>query len=340
MDELAKNFPPGVKYDIPYDTTGFIKVSIHEVSLTLAIAMTLVILVVSLFLQSWRTTLIPAVAVPGSLIGALAGMQALGFSINTLTLFGMVLAIGIVVDDAIVVVENVERHMKEECCSSKEAAKRAMAEVTAPIIAIVLVLCAVFVPVGFLGGITGQLYKQFAITIAISVTISGFVALTLSPSLCALWLKPGGEEGHRKGFFPLFNKLFDWTRDRYTAVAAQVIKPAPLALAGLGVVIALGSTLLRVIPSGFLPGEDQGFLNTAEQLPDRRSVPRTHVVISKLEKYFLSNPVIHSTDALVGQNFVFNTRGPNSATLFTPLHLSANRTRPAQHVKAIIGGAF
>src|SRR2546428_584074 len=340
MDELAKSLPPGVKYDIPYDTTRFIEVSIHEVALTLGIAMILVILVVYVFLQSWRTTLIPAVAVPVSLIGALAGMQALGFSINTLTLFGMVLAIGIVVDDAIVVVENVERHMKEECCSSKEAAKRAMAEVTAPIIAIVLVLCAVFVPVGFLGGITGQLYKQFAITIAISVTISGFVALTLSPALCALVLKPGGEAVQRKGFFPLFNKLFDWTRDRYTAVAAQVIKRASLALAVFGVVIALGTTLLRVIPSSFLPEEDQGYLITVVQLPDGASLQRTTEVMSKLEKYFLSIPVIHSTDALVGQNFVFNTRGPNSATLFTPLHLWDKRKRPDQHVKAIIGGAF
>src|SRR3989454_583627 len=340
MDELAKSFPPGVKYVIPYDTPRFIEVSIHEVALTLGIAMILVILVVYLFLQSWRTTLIPAVAVPVSLIGALAGMQALGFSINTLTLFGMVLAIGIVVDDAIVVVENVERHMKEECCSSKEAAKRAMAEVTAPIIAIVLVLCAVFVPVGFLGGITGQLYKQVAITIAISVTISGFVALTLSPALCALVLKPGGEEVQRKGFFPLFNKLFDGTRDRYTAVGAQVIKRAALALVVFGVVIALGATLLRVIPSGFLPEEDQGYLITVVQLPDGASLQRTTEVMSKLEKYFLSIPVIHSTDALVGQNFVFNTRGPNSATLFTPLHLWDKRKRPDQHVKAIIGSAF
>src|SRR3989475_4895158 len=340
MAEVAKSFPPGVSYDIPYDTTKFIEVSIQEVVKTLGAAMTLVILVVYLFLQSWRTTLIPAVAVPVSLIGALAGMQALGFSINTLTLFGMVLAIGIVVDDAIVVVENVQRHMVEECCSSKEAAKRAMTEVTAPIIAIVLVLAAVFVPVGFLGGITGQLYKQFAITIAISVTISGFVALTLSPALCALVLKPGGEEVQRKGFFPLFNKLFDWTRDRYTAVAAQVIKRAALALAVFGVVIALGTTLLRVIPSGFLPEEDQGYLITVVQLPDGASLQRTTEVMSKLEKYFLSIPVIHSTDALVGQNFVFNTRGPNSATLFTPLHLWDKRKRPDQHVKATMGSAF
>ncbi len=340
MDELAKSFPPGVKYDIPYDTTRFIEVSIKEVAETLIIAMVLVVLVVYLFLQSWRTTLIPAVAVPVSLIGALAGMQALGFSINTLTLFGMVLAIGIVVDDAIVVVENVERHMKEERCSSKEAAKRAMEEVTGPIIAIVLVLAAVFVPVGFLGGITGQLYKQFAITIAISVTISGFVALTLSPALCALVLKPGGEEGQRKGVFPLFNKLFDWTRDRYIAGAGAVIGRAVLAMAVFSVVIGLIVVLFRMIPPSFLPEEDQGYFITVVQLPDGASLQRTTEVMSKLEKYFLSIPVIHSTDALVGQNFVFNTRGPNSATMFTPLHLWDERTRPEHHVKALIGGAF
>ena len=337
MDALAKSFPPGVKYDIPYDTTRFIEVSIEEVAKTLVSALVLVVLVVYLFLQSWRATLIPAVAVPVSLIGALAGMQALGFSINTLTLFGMVLAIGIVVDDAIVVVENVERHM-ERGLPPKEAAKQAMEEVTGPIIAIVLVLAAVFVPVGFLGGITGQLYKQFAITIAISVTISGFVALTLSPALCALVLKPS--HGPRTGFFALFNRLFDWTRDRYTAAAGQIIRRAALALAVFGIVIALGVMLFRVIPSSFLPEEDQGYFITIVQLPDGASLERTTEVISKLEKYFLSIPVIHSTDALVGQNFVFSTRGSNGATMFTPLHLWNERTRPDQHVKALIGAAF
>src|SRR5438105_7473831 len=226
MKRLSQSFPSGVNWDIPYDTTRFIEVSIEEVVKTLAIAMVLVILVVYLFLQSWRTTLIPAVAVPVSLIGTFAGMEALGFSINTLTLFGMVLAIGIVVDDAIVVVENVQRHMVEECCSSKEAAKRAMGEVTAPVIAIVLVLCAVFVPVGFLGGITGQLYKQFAITIAVAVTISGFVALTLSPALCALLLTPGQQEELRWGFWRLVNRVFEWTRLRYADVVPSVVTRA------------------------------------------------------------------------------------------------------------------
>ncbi|HEU4855491.1 MAG TPA: efflux RND transporter permease subunit, partial [Nitrosospira sp.] len=202
MDRLAGSFPTGVSYDIPYDTTTFIDVSIKEVMKTLVEATLLVILVVFVFLQSWRATLIPAVAVPISLIGTLAGMEALGFSINTLTLFGMVLAIGIVVDDAIVVVENVERHMTKGGLSPRDAAKKAMDEVAGPVVAIVLVLAAVFVPVAFLGGITGELYKQFAITIALSVAISGFVALTLSPALCALVLKP--EHGEPKGFWKMF----------------------------------------------------------------------------------------------------------------------------------------
>ena len=238
MDELSKTFPPGVSYDVPYDTTRFIEVSIEEVIKTLRDAMILVILVVYLFLQSWRATLIPAVAVPVSLIGTFAGMSALGFSINTLTLFGMVLAIGIVVDDAIVVVENVERHI-EDGLSPKEAAKKAMEEVTGPVIAIVLVLCAVFVPVGFLGGITGQLYKQFAITIAISVMISGFVALTLSPALCALILKP--RHSSRKGFFAYFNRFFVWAQTRYAGAVGHTIARSILSLALFGIVAFRGA---------------------------------------------------------------------------------------------------
>jgi HAE1 family hydrophobic/amphiphilic exporter-1/multidrug efflux pump len=339
MGEVAKSFPSGVSWDIPYDTTRFIEVSIDEVVKTLAAAMVLVILVVYLFLQSWRTTLIPGIAVPVSLIGTFAGMEALGFSINTLTLFGMVLAIGLVVDDAIIVVENVERHMKEECCSSKEAAKRAMAEVTGPVIAIVLVLCAVFVPVAFLGGITGQLYKQFAITIAMSVTISGLVALTLSPALCALVLKPG-EQGQRKGFFAFFNKGFDWTQGRYTAAVGVVLKRSALVLVLFGVLILALGGLFKLIPSSFLPEEDQGYFITMIQLPDGASKQRTDVVLNKVEQYFLSIPAIHSTDAMSGLNFIFNTRGPNSATMFVPLHLWDERKGPQQHVKALIGAAY
>jgi HAE1 family hydrophobic/amphiphilic exporter-1/multidrug efflux pump len=337
MGALAKSFPSGVLWDIPYDTTRFIEVSIKEVVKTLAEAMLLVILVVYLFLQSWRATLIPVVAVPVSLIGAFAGMAALGFSINTLTLFGMVLAIGLVVDDAIIVVENVERHM-ERGLAPKEAARKALEEVTGPVIAIVLVLCSVYIPVSFLGGITGQLYKQFAITIAMSVTISGLVALTLSPALCALVLKPG--HGKEKRFFSLFNRVFDWTRDRYTKTAGLLIRRPARALAVFGVMIALGLTLFRVIPPSFLPEEDQGYFITAVQLPDGASKQRTDAVLGKVESFFLSNPAVRSTAALSGMNFVFNTRGPNSATMFIPLKHWDERKRPNEQVKAVIGAAY
>jgi multidrug efflux pump len=202
--ELAKRFPQGLTYSIPYDTTRFVEVSIREVVKTLAEAMVLVVLVVFIFLQNWRATLIPVVAVPVSLIGTFAGLLLLGYSINTLTLFGMVLAIGIVVDDAIVVLENVERIMHEEHLHAREAAIKAMQEVTGPVIAIVLVLCAVFVPIAFLGGLTGELYRQFAVTIAIAVVISGMVALTLTPALCVLILKREHKQPGR--FFQGFNR--------------------------------------------------------------------------------------------------------------------------------------
>jgi multidrug efflux pump len=337
MQELSKAFPAGMLFDVPYDTTKFIEVSIKEVIKTLAEAMVLVILVVYLFLQSWRATLIPGVAVPVSLIGTFAGMEALGFSINTLTLFGMVLAIGIVVDDAIVVVENVERHMREDLVSPKEAARRAMAEVTRPVIAIVLVLAAVFVPVAFLGGITGELYKQFAITIAMAVTISGLVALTLSPALCALVLKAG--EHHDRGFFGRFNRAFDWTRLRYTAVVERAIRRPALSLALFGVLVIVAVALFRVIPPSFLPDEDQGYFITVVQLPDGASKQRTDAVLSKVEQYFLSNRAVHSTDAMSGMNFVFNTRGSNAATMFVPLRHWDER-QPWEHAQALVGAAY
>lgn len=338
MDHLAKSFPAGVSYDIPYDTTTFIDVSIQEVLKTLAEATFLVILVVFVFLQSWRATLIPAVAVPVSLIGTLAGMEALGFSINTLTLFGMVLAIGIVVDDAIVVVENVERHMTKGGLSPREAAKKAMDEVTGPVIAIVLVLAAVFVPVAFLGGITGELYKQFAITIALSVAISGFVALTLSPALCALVLKPGHEEP--KGFWKLFNRSFDWMQTRYTGAVAIILKRSAIALTLFLLLLGVIFGLFRIIPGSFLPEEDQGYFITVVQLPDGASMTRTKEVLSKIESYFQSIPAVHSTDTLAGQNFVFGTRGANQATMFVPLNHWNTRGNPDEKVHGLISAAF
>jgi HAE1 family hydrophobic/amphiphilic exporter-1/multidrug efflux pump len=338
MDKLAVSFPAGVSYDIPYDTTTFIDVSIKEVIKTLAEAMLLVILVVFLFLQSWRATLIPAIAVPVSLLGTLAGMEALGFSINTLTLFGMVLAIGIVVDDAIVVVENVERHMSKNGLTPKEAAKRAMDEVTGPVIAIVLVLAAVFVPVAFLGGITGELYKQFAITIALSVAISGFVALMLSPALCALVLKPSHEAP--RGFWKIFNRSFDAMQGSYAAGVNRVLQRSVMALMIFAVLLFVIFGLFKTIPGSFLPEEDQGYFITVVQLPEGASKQRTVEVVSKLESYFQSIPAVHSTDALAGQNFVFGTRGANQATMFIPLHHWDTRKNAGEQVPGLIAAAF
>ena len=338
MEGLAKSFPAGVSYDIPYDTTQFIEVSIKEVVKTLGEALLLVILVVFVFLQSWRATLIPALAAPISLIGTLAGMDALGFSINTLTLFGMVLAIGIVVDDAIVVVENVERHITKGGLSPRDAAKKAMDEVTGPVIAIVLVLAAVFLPVGFLGGITGQLYKQFAITIALSVAISGFVALTLSPALCALILKPG--HGNPNRFWQMFNRSFGWLENRYVGIVGVVLKRSLLTITIFVILIMTVIGLFKTIPGSFLPEEDQGYFITVVQLPDGASLARTIEVLEKIESYFLSVSAVHSTDALAGQNFVFGTRGANQATMFVPLQHWDERPDAEQNVQSLIGAAF
>ena len=338
IDELSQNFPPSVSYDTPYDTTRFIEVSIKEVVKTLLEAMVLVVLVVYLFLQTWRATIIPTVAVPVSLIGTFVGLYALGFSINTITLFGMVLAIGIVVDDAIVVVENVERHMREDRISAKEAAKRAMNEVTAPVIAIVLVLVSVFVPVGFIGGITGALYKQFAATIAISVTVSGFVALTLSPALCGVALTP--PHGKRNGFWDWFDRVFGRTQRGYaSAVAGLVIRPVRV-MAVFGLLLALSYGLFQALPKSFLPEEDQGYFIVVAQLPDGASKQRTDAVLERVERFFQAIPAVHSTDALTGQNFVFGTRGPNSATMFVPLVLWDERPEPQYHAKALVGAAY
>ena len=338
MERLARHFPEGVSYDIPYNTTKFIEVSIKEVVKTLMEAMVLVILVVFLFLQSWRATLIPAVAVPVSLIGTFAGMAALDFSINTLTLFGMVLAIGIVVDDAIIVVENVERHMTKGGLSRRDSVKQAMTEVTGPVIASVLVLAAVFVPVGFLGGITGELYKQFAITIALSVAISGLVALTLSPALCATVLKPGHREA--KGFWRFFNQSFDWMQNFYVGTVGRILRRSVIFLSIFAILVFCMWGLFTNIPGSFLPDEDQGYFITIVQLPDGASKERTLKVVEKVERYFQAVPEVHSTDTLAGQNFVFNTRGTNQATMFIPLHPWDERREARQQAQSLIGAAF
>ncbi|HVY04411.1 MAG TPA: efflux RND transporter permease subunit, partial [Burkholderiales bacterium] len=257
MKALAKRFPNGMQYQVVYDTTRFVEVSIREVVKTLVEAMVLVFLVVFLFLQNWRATLIPFAAVPVSLIGTFAGLYMFGYSINTLTLFGMVLAIGIVVDDAIVVLENVERIMREEHKNSHDAAIKAMTEVTGPVIAIVLTLCAVFVPIAFLGGLTGQLYRQFAVTISIAVVLSGIIALTLTPSLCALVLR---REHHVPGrFFTWFNDWFTRVTGRYTGGAAWIIRRGAIGVVLFGIMVAAAIWLWRITPGSLVPDEDQGY---------------------------------------------------------------------------------
>jgi HAE1 family hydrophobic/amphiphilic exporter-1/multidrug efflux pump len=312
--ELAKRFPQGLTYSVPYDTTRFVEVSIKEVVETLLIAMVLVFAVVYLFLQSWRATLIPFAAVPVSLIGTFAGLLLLGYSINTLTLFGMVLAIGIVVDDAIVVLENVERIMHEEGLAKREAAIKAMTEVTSPIIAIVLVLCAVFVPIAFLGGLTGELYRQFAVTISMAVVISGFVALTLTPALCVLVLKETSKP--KSGPFAWFNRGFSSATNRYESGVAWMIRRGGIGLALFAIMVGAAVFLWRSTPGSLVPDEDQGFYIAAVVLPDGASLERTDKVVAEVTKAIQSNPANLDVVAFTGFDFLGGGFRNNAATIF------------------------
>jgi len=313
MAELASRFPEGLTFAIPYDTTRFVAVSITEVLKTLAEAMILVFLVVYLFLQSWRAALIPFAAVPVSLIGTFAGIYMLGYSINTLTLFGMVLAIGIVVDDAIVVLENVERIMREEKLEARDAAVKAMTEVTGPIIAIVLTLVAVFVPIAFLGGLTGELYRQFAVTISISVVISGIVALTLSPALCALILRKHVEPNR---FFRWFNDWFTRVTAHYTHGVTFLIRRGVVGLLLFAGMVALTWGLWKVTPGSLVPDEDQGFYITAVILPDGATLERTDKVVKQVEAAIRSNPANLDVISFTGFDFIGGGFRNNAATMF------------------------
>ncbi len=315
MASLAQRFPSGYTYSIPYDTTRFVEVSIREVVITLAEAMLLVTLVVFLFLQNWRATLIPIAAVPVSLIGTFAGLMLLGYSINTLTLFGMVLAIGIVVDDAIVVLENVERIMREEHLAARDAAVKAMHEVTSPIIAIVLTLCAVFVPIAFLGGLTGELYRQFAVTISIAVVISGLVALTLTPSLCVAMLKR--EHSANPGrFFTAFNNWFTRVTGRYSDGVAWMIRRGMVGVILFLGMVAVTAGLWRITPGSLVPDEDQGFYISAVILPDGATLERTDKVVSQVIEIIRSNPNNQDVVAFTGLDFLGGGFRNNAATIF------------------------
>src|SRR5687767_12878790 len=335
LTELSPRFPAGFTYAIPFDTTMFVEVSIREVVITLLEAMALVFLVVFLFLQNWRATIIPFTAVPVSLIGTFAGLMMLGYSINTLTLFGMVLAIGIVVDDAIVVLENVERIMREEHRSAREAAIKAMHEVTSPIIAIVLTLCAVFLPIAFLGGLTGELYRQFAVTISIAVVISGLVALTLTPSLCVLILK---REHHRPGrFFQWFNRWFARVTNRYTDGVAWMLRRGTIgALLFLGMVV-ITAGLWRMVPTSLVPDEDQGYYIAAVFLPDGATLERTDAVVGEVVKAIQSNPANEYVIAFTGMDFLGGSFRNSAATIFVAQKHWDERDVPT---KALVGEFF
>ena len=328
MAGLAPTFPQGIHYSIPFDTTQFVSASMHEVVVTLLGAGVLVLLVVFIFLESWRATLIPMAAVPVSLIGAFSAFAALGFSLNTLTLFALVLAIGLVVDDAIVVVEAVTEIMDSRKLPAREATKEAMKEVAGPVIAIALVLISVFVPVSFLGGLTGQFYRQFALTLAVSVAISLIVALTLTPALCALLLKPT-DESHFGGplgrAFASFNRLFKRFSAHYTGSVRTRIRRGVQSMA---VFLILGAAALWLVysrPTGFMPDEDQGYLIGLVTLPLGASLQRTEAVADAFGKQVRAQPEVENTFAITGLNLLTGTNSAYAATLFVNLKPWAKR---------------
>ncbi|MEQ5817198.1 multidrug efflux RND transporter permease subunit [Marinobacter sp. NFXS11] len=299
VEKASGSFPAGVNYTVLYDTTEFISRSISEVIVTLFQAVGLVILVVFLFLQNWRATLIPSIAIPVSLIGTFAVMSVLGYSINTITLFGLVLAIGIVVDDAIVVIENVERILAEEKLPIREAVTKAMAEVTGPVIATTLVLLAVFVPVAFMPGITGKLYQQFSVTISVAVIISSINALTLSPALCVALLGRSGDKAI--GWLRPFEILITRTTSGYSKLVVQLLRKGTLVGVTLVVILVAGAGLFKSVPSAFVPPEDQGFLFVDVQLPDAASLERTEAVLTKVTDMVLEDPAV--TDFITVSGF-------------------------------------
>lgn len=312
--ELAGDFPEGLDYRIPYDTTRFVEVSIREVLKTLAEAILLVVLVVYVFLQNWRATLIPVVAVPVSLLGTFVGLHLLGYTINTLTLFGMVLSIGIVVDDAIVVLENIERIMHEQQKEAREAALQAMREVTGPVIAIVLVLCAVFIPIAFLGGLTGELYRQFAVTIAIAVILSGFVALTLTPALSVIILRGQARQPGR--FFNAFNAGFARITGHYLGGVGFLLRRTGLGVMLYLLMVVAAVWLWQITPGALVPDEDQGYYIGAAFLPDGSSLARTEAVTQRVIDIMRADPDAEHVVAFAGMDFLGGGFRNSAATIF------------------------
>jgi multidrug efflux pump len=338
MDALGSRFPAGLSWSIPYDTSKYVRTSMREVAYTFFEALALVFGVVWLFLYNLRATAIPSVAVPVSLVGTFAGMYLLGFSINSLTLFGMVLAIGIVVDDAIVVLENVERHMRTEHIDAREATRRAMAEVSRPVIAIVLVLNAVFLPVAFLGGLVGEMYRQFAITIAVSVTISGFVALTLTPAMCAKLLKAGQVEP--SGVLAHFDAWFARLTRAYTSGVGWVMRHAVVAAIVMAVMAVAIWALERVTPSALAPTEDQGYVIAIAALPPAASLQRTKAALAKLDQAAFAHPAFDDNITVTGFDVLTGGQRSNAGVSFVLLKDWSERKTPELSAQAVTGALF
>jgi len=338
LEESRKTFPAGIQYKIAYDATQFVRASIKDVAKTLFEAVGLVILVVFVFLQDWRATLIPLVTVPVSILGAMALFPALGFTINMTSMFGLVLAIGIVVDDAIVVVEAVQLNI-DRGMLPREATMHAMAEVSGPVVAIACILGAVFIPVAFLGGIAGLIYRQFALTIAASVLISAFSALSLSPALCAMILKPKRESSLQSRLFAWFNHSFTWTTHRYLGGVGWLLRKPVLTLTALAAFFVCAGGLFRALPSGFLPDEDQGVVLCSIRLPDGASVERTRRVTEQVDAIFRSIPGVTDATVLGGTDITTSTVNSNVATIFATLAPWEQRKKKSEQLAGIIAQA-
>ncbi|HQC99810.1 MAG TPA: efflux RND transporter permease subunit, partial [Aquabacterium sp.] len=338
MAELKAYFPPGVDYKVPYDSSKFVRISITQVIETLVEAVALVFVVMLVFLQSLRYTLIPTIVVPVALLGTFGMLLTMGYSINVLTLFGMVLAIGILVDDAIVVVENVERLMAEEGLSPREATRKAMGQITGAVIGITVVLVSVFVPMAFFGGAVGSIYRQFSLSMVSAIVFSAFLALTLTPALCATFLKPLSGHHERRGFFGWFNRVFKRTAKGYEGQVSRMLPKAGRWMLVFGVVVAVvGWTYVR-LPSSFLPNEDQGYLIVNVQLPPGATVERTTAVMQQVEGFFAKQPEVDQVVAVIG--FSFSGQGQNSGLVFVPLKDWSERKGKDHTAQALAGRAF
>ncbi len=335
MEELKTRFPADLDYVVSLDTTLAVTEGIKEIEHTLFEALVLVILVVFIFLQGWRATLIPLLAVPVSLVGTFMFFPLFGFSINTLSLFGLVLAIGLVVDDAIVVVEAVEHHIHQGL-SPKDATFKAMEEVSGPVVAIAIILAAVFVPTAFIPGITGRLYQQFALTIALSVIISAFNALTLSPALCALLLKPKTRgTGLMQKFYDWFNRIFGRATDGYVGICRFAVRKSFISLLFLAGVVVLTGMFGKAVPVGFLPEEDQGYIYAGIQLPDAASLQRTREIAEQSEKLIMDTPGVKYCTSVIGYSMLSQVTNTYSAFFFITLEDWAERKEPNVQYEAI-----